>query len=255
MFTKQEVIYLAGGCFWQLESKLSRLNGVNQTEVGYANGNTISPTFEMVIGQKTGHTLTVKVTFNPQLISLSELLDEYYTMIDPFKKTKSYLRCGIYWQSPNQEKIIKKFLKAKKIAIETSPIFFFYTAEEKHQKYLETDDITKEFEVTQLSIDEEAFSGKYCDFYEDGIYVDVIDGEELFSSKDKVKTDSGWPTFTKPINESAITKNRDFSYGRTRIEIRSAKSNSHLGYLVYEGPNGDPRYRINSASLKFIPKK
>lgn len=133
MFTKQEVIYLAGGCFWQLESKLSRLNGVNQTEVGYANGNTISPTFEMVIGQKTGHTLTVKVTFNPQLISLSELLDEYYTMIDPFKKTKSYLRCGIYWQSPNQEKIIKKFLKAKKIAIETS-LFFSFIQQKKNIK-------------------------------------------------------------------------------------------------------------------------
>ena len=102
---------------------------------------------------------------------------------------------------------------------------------------------------------EPPYSGKYNDFFEDGIYVDVVDGEVLFSSDDKFDSGCGWPTFLKPINENVITKNRDFSHGSTRIEVRSVKSNSHLGHLFNDGPNGAKRYCINSNALKFIPQK
>jgi peptide methionine sulfoxide reductase msrA/msrB len=101
---------------------------------------------------------------------------------------------------------------------------------------------------------EPPFSGKYDNFFEDGVYVDVVNGEVLFSSEDKFDSKCGWPAFSKPISDDVITKNRDFSHGTTRIEVRSTKSNSHLGHLFHDGPGGSPRYCINSAALKFIPK-
>ena len=101
---------------------------------------------------------------------------------------------------------------------------------------------------------EAPFSGKYDDFFEEGIYVDVVDGEVLFSSDDKFDSGCGWPAFRKTIDDNAITKNRDFSHGTTRVEVRSAKANSHLGHLFHDGPGGSPRYCINSSALKFIPK-
>lgn len=285
MFTIQKVIYLAGGCFWGVEAFISRLNGVNQTEVGYANGKDLSPTYEKVCTGKTGHAETVKVTYNPKIITLTEILENYYKIIDPFSKNRqgedigTQYRTGIYWQEYSQKSIVLKFLKEKqkvesrRIVIEVSPIKCFYIAEDYHQKYLEKnpegychvdlnlintkefDHLTKkEYEITQLSMTEPPFSGKYDNFFEDGVYVDVVNGEVLFSSEDKFDSKCGWPAFSKPISEDVITKNRDFSHGATRIEIRSAKSNSHLGHLFYDGPKGSPRYCINSSALKFIPK-
>lgn len=286
MFTIQKVIYLAGGCFWGVEAFISRLKGVNQTEVGYANGRDLAPTYEKVCSGKTGHAETVKVTYNPEIISLDKILENFYRIIDPFSKNRqgndigTQYRTGIYWQEEKQKEIVLNFLKAKqketkkRIVIEAYPISCFYPAEVYHQKYLEKNPngychvdlnlindeeikhLTKEeYEITQLAMTEPPFSGKYDDFFEDGVYVDVVNGEVLFSSEDKFDSKCGWPAFSKPISDDAITKNRDFSHGTTRIEIRSAKSNSHLGHLFHDGPGGSPRYCINSAALKFIPKK
>ncbi len=286
MFAIQKVIYLAGGCFWGVEAFISRLKGVNQTEVGYANGIDLAPTYEKVCTWKTGHTETVKVTYNPKIISLEEILENFYKIIDPFTKNRqgndigTQYRTGIYWQEQYQKNIVMNFLRQKqleadkKIVVEKSQILNFYPAEIYHQKYLEKDPdgychvdlnlvndeglnhLTKEeYEITQLAMTERAFSGKYDDFFEEGVYVDVVNGEVLFSSEDKFDSGCGWPAFSKPINDDAIIKNRDFSHGSTRIEVRSAKSNSHLGHLFHDGPGGSPRYCINSAALKFIPKR
>ena len=285
MFTTQKVIYLAGGCFWGVEAFISRLKGVNQTEVGYANGQDLAPTYEKVCTGKTGHAETVKVTYNPQIITLEEILENFYKIIDPYTRNRqgpdigTQYRTGIYWQEDCQKEIVLNFLKekqmesAERIVVEAYPISSFYTAEAYHQKYLERNPqgychvdlnlindeefnhLTKEqYEITQLAMTEAPYSGKYDDFFEDGVYVDVVDGEVLFSSEDKFDSGCGWPAFSKAISEDAITQNRDFSHGTTRIEVRSAKANSHLGHLFHDGPGGSKRYCINSAALKFIPK-
>ena len=158
-----KTIYVAWGCFWEIEAYISRLKGVIQTEVGYANG----------------------ITHDP-------------------KDAKSILR-----------------LVNKNPSIEAHELKGFYLAENKYQKYLEkhpeinsnikinmnqSDNLTLlSYQVTKLAMNEEAFSGKYADFDEEGTYVDITNNEELFSSKDKIKNDSGYACFTKPINPDAIT--------------------------------------------------
>ncbi|MBU0278431.1 MULTISPECIES: peptide-methionine (R)-S-oxide reductase MsrB [unclassified Gemella] len=110
------------------------------------------------------------------------------------------------------------------------------------------------YEVTQNSATERAFSGKYDNFFEKGIYVDVVSGEVLFSSLDKFNSGCGWPAFSKPIENKMVTNHADFSYGMHRVEVRSKEANSHLGHVFSDGPldKGGLRYCINSAALKFI---
>ena len=113
----------------------------------------------------------------------------------------------------------------------------------------------EEYQITQLALTEAPFSGKYDNFFEDGVYVDVVNGEVLFTSKDKFDSGCGWPAFSKPAKEDAIIKHRDFTHGMVRTEVRSSKANSHLGHEFNDGPNGTKRYCINSAALRFIPKE
>lgn len=113
-----------------------------------------------------------------------------------------------------------------------------------------------QYEVTQESGTEMPFSSEYDDFYEDGIYVDIVSGEPLFSSRDKYDAGCGWPSFTKPIDGTVLTEKDDFKLMRKRIEVRSKEADSHLGHVFPDGPKETTglRYCINGASLRFIPK-
>ena len=104
---------------------------------------------------------------------------------------------------------------------------------------------------------EPPFKNEYWDNKKEGIYVDIVSGEPLFSSQDKYDSGTGWPSFTKPISNENITEHKDISAGMARIEIKSTEAKSHLGHVFEDGPKdkGGKRYCTNSASLKFIPKE
>lgn len=198
-------------------------------------------------------------------------------------------RTGIYYANPADLPELDALLREERqkysspLAVVVEQLRNFYPAEDYHQDYLKKNPggychisfdslrdlppapggfsdaelkkrlTPEEYYVTRQSGTEAPFTGKYWNFSKPGIYVDVVSGQPLFSSRDKFDSGCGWPSFTRPVEGGAVKEREDRSHGMIRTEVRSADADSHLGHVFDDGPNGLPRYCINSAALRFVP--
>jgi peptide methionine sulfoxide reductase msrA/msrB len=200
-------------------------------------------------------------------------------------------RTGIYYLDESENETIlarleeEQTLYSDPVVVEVEPLVHYFIAEEYHQDYLDKnpngychidlelveEDLTEyskpddetiremltdiQYKVTQEDGTERSFNNEYWDNTEAGIYVDIVSGEPLFSSTDKYKSGTGWPSFTKPIDSRFIVLKEDRKLFTVRTEVRSKYGDSHLGHVFDDGPEdkGGLRYCMNSASLKFIP--
>ena len=285
----------AGGCFWCMVKPFDKYNGVISVTSGYTGGDVENPTYEQVCSGKTGHREAVCTVYNDKLISYDKLLEIFWGAIDPtddggqFNDRGEHYKTAIYYFDEEQKKLAEESkqkldeskLYSKPIVTKILPLKVFYQAEEYHQNYYKKNpehynryyrgsgrfnfvkknwakqNLTPiQYEVTQNNMTEPPFQNEYYNHFEEGIYVDIVSGEALFSSKDKFESGCGWPSFSKGINKESLVGVRDLSHGMDRIEVRSKEGDSHLGHVFDDGPSelGGIRFCINSASLKFIPK-
>lgn len=304
--SKEEMVVVAGGCFWGTEHLMKQIPGVVAATAGYANSKVCAPTYSQVCTGHTGAAEAVEVVYDPDKVSLRHIVDIFAMSIDPVSLNRqgndvgTQYRTGIYYTDDEQKQVAEAVLDSlraqvkRPLAVELMPLENFYPAEDYHQDYLERtpggychvnpalfaiartapdpylnalryprrshEELKRtltplQYEVTQNAATEPPFRNEYDREFRKGLYVDVTTGEPLFVSSDKFDSGCGWPAFSRPIDKRLIVETEDLSHGMHRVEVRAAKSGSHLGHVFPDGPSqtGGLRYCINSASLRFVP--
>lgn len=279
----KKIAYFAGGCFWGLESKFKQVEGVLDTEVGYMGGirsngkyTKKNVTYEQVCSGNTGHAETVKVVYNSNKISFSDLVDLFFSFHDPTTRNKqgpdmgTQYRSIAFYSTKQEKQMIQRYIQqsSKNIVTEVKKKTTFHKAEEYYQNYnekkqcdnpkTENESVFRKICQNNSQLAEPKFSGKYTqkpyvDGTNKGMYVCPCCENPLYSSRDAFDSNSGWPAFSDTIDKKGLSVSKHINYNTLTKELTCKRCGVHLGHRFIKG--NKIHDCVNSTCLHFVTKK